>query len=67
MELLNFKVWATRKHDDACVIDDAGYLTLGDYVAELQLRGGIYDSKGRGWIPWHRISFIEVVAPDAEK
>jgi hypothetical protein len=58
MSLQNFEVWATRKHDDGCIIEDQADMDLLQYVNLLKNNDGIYDSKHGGWIPYHRINYI---------
>ena len=56
--LQKFKVYVTRRHDEHTVIYDDAYTTLAEYVSFLTRNGGIYDSEGNGWIPFHRINYI---------
>jgi hypothetical protein len=60
-KLRHFDIWAIREHEDYCVVNDAGYTTLKEYVHALKEAGGIYDPESKGWIPYHRINYVKEV------
>jgi hypothetical protein len=55
--LQHFRVW-TESHG---IIEDSAYATLNEYRKSLAHDGGIYDAKNKGWIPYHRINYIQHV------
>lgn len=57
---MKVKLWVVKQHDDYTVIKvETNYTSLIQFSNDTMREGGI--RYGDGFIPWHRINYLEEV------